>query len=84
MFLWLLPNKINNRVSISVSYALGVKAGGLRSLCGIVLCRFRIQTDRMHLMEHIRGIIFGLQLLQLAQLGTIDVGNSRVTGYHIC
>lgn len=45
------------------------------------LCLSRIQTDRMHLMEHICGIIFGFQLLQLAQFGTVDVGDSRVTGY---
>ena len=32
-------------------------------------------------MEHIRGIIFSFQLLQLAQFGTINVGDSRVTGY---
>ena len=32
-------------------------------------------------MEHICGIVFGLQLLQLTQFGTVDVGNGRVTGY---
>lgn len=36
----------------------------------------------MHLVEHICRIIFGLDLLQPAQVGAVNVGNGRVTGYN--
>lgn len=38
--------------------------------------------DRMHLVEHIRGIIFRLDILQSTQIDTINVGNGGVTGYN--
>jgi len=45
------------------------------------LCGWSIHFDRMHLVEHIRGIIFRLDLLQLAQVGAVNVGNGGVTSY---
>lgn len=43
--------------------------------------RFMHSLDWMHLVEHIRGIIFRLDLLQLAQVGAVNVGNGGVTSY---
>ena len=37
--------------------------------------------DWMHLVEHIRGIIFSLDFLEPTQVGTINVGDSRVASY---
>lgn len=41
-----------------------------------------IHGDRMHLVKDIIRIIFGLQFLQTAQIGTVDVRNSRITSYN--
>lgn len=45
------------------------------------LCRLGIQADWVHLVKDIVGIIFSLQLLQAAEVDTVDVRNGRITRY---